>query len=204
MSNLATSIARMDPFADAYHLDVSDAHFAPSLLFFPDLLKALRPLTRRPFHVHLMVDRPTTLIEEFVAAGADMITIHAEVDETEAFTAIEAIRLAGRSPGLALRLETAVAIALPFLDRIDSLLLLGTADRRQGAEPGAGSVRPARERGVSVGRAPPGRPADRRWRNPNQTVPLLRQAGADVVVPGSLVFPVAGSCPATIGWLRSL
>src|ERR1700683_4493165 len=106
LANLAAGIQSLDPYADSFHLDVSDAHFAPSLLFFPDLVRALRPLTNRPFHVHLMVERPTALIEDFVAGGADVITVHAEADESEAAAAIQAIGRAGRSAGLALRLDT--------------------------------------------------------------------------------------------------
>jgi hypothetical protein len=67
LANLAAAIERIEPFADSFHFDISDARFSPSLLFFPDLVRALRPLTKRPFHIHLMVDRPTALIEDFVA-----------------------------------------------------------------------------------------------------------------------------------------
>jgi ribulose-phosphate 3-epimerase len=73
-----------------------------------------------------MVERPTTLIEDFVASGADVITIHAEVGKSEAAAAIQAILQAGRSAGLALRLNTPIAASEPYLDRIDALLLLGT------------------------------------------------------------------------------
>src|SRR5436305_8626070 len=90
-SNLAAAIASLEPFADSFHLDVSDAHFAPHLLFFPDLIRALRRLSKRPFHIHLMVERPTPMIEELVASGADMITVHAEVGKSEAVTAINVI-----------------------------------------------------------------------------------------------------------------
>src|ERR1017187_980986 len=123
LANLEAAIQRVDPFADSFHLDVCDAHFAPTLLFFPDLVRALRPLTQRPFHVHLMVERPTALIADFVAAGADAITVHAEVGESEAEAAIQAIRRAGLSAGLALRLDTPVAACRPYLDRADALLL---------------------------------------------------------------------------------
>src|ERR1035441_8274847 len=51
LANLAAEVERVEPFADSFHLDVCDAHFAPSLLFFPDLVRALRPLTRRPFQI---------------------------------------------------------------------------------------------------------------------------------------------------------
>jgi len=188
LANLAVAIARLEPFADSFHLDVSDAHFAPSLLFFPDLVCALRPLTRRPFHIHLMTDRPTALIPEFVDSGADLITVHAEVGRSEAEAAIGAILRAGRSAGMALRLDTPVAAAEPYLDRIDTLLLLGTALGVKGQDlapeacarlTAAGSILGERRDNLRL-------VADGGIRS--DTVPLLRQAGADVIVPGSLVF----------------
>jgi ribulose-phosphate 3-epimerase len=203
LANLATAIERVEPFADSFHLDVSDAHFAPSLLFFPDLVRALRPLTARPFHIHLMVERPTTLIEEFVASGADVITVHAEVGESEAAAAIEAIHRAGRSAGLALRLDTPVAECRAYLDSIDALLLLGTALGVKGQDlapeacgrlESAASMlgeRRARVRLIADG----GIRAD--------TVPILRRAGADVIVPGSLVFQ-SQDMVETFSWLRTL
>ena len=72
---LGQEIMRVDPYVDLYHLDVSDAHFTPKLLLFPDLVAAVRPFTRRKFHVHLMVDRPQSLIDDFAETGADMISI---------------------------------------------------------------------------------------------------------------------------------
>jgi ribulose-phosphate 3-epimerase len=203
LANLAAGVERVEPFADSFHFDVSDANFAPSLLFFPDLMRALRPLTRRPFHVHLMVDRPTMLIEEFVACGADVITVHAEVGKSEAAAAIQAILSAGRSAGLALRLDTPVAASEPYLDRIDALLLLGTmlglkgqdlapeaCDRLASASSLLGERR-ARVRLIADGGIR------------SHTVPLLRRAGADVIVPGSLVFQ-SQNLVETFSWLRAL
>ena len=203
LANLAAGVERVEPFADSFHFDVSDANFAPSLLFFPDLMRALRPLTRRPFHVHLMVDHPTMLIEEFVACGADVITVHAEVGKSEAAAAIQAILSAGRSAGLALRLDTPVAASEPYLDRIDALLLLGTmlglkgqdlapeaCDRLASASSLLGERR-ARVRLIADGGIR------------SHTVPLLRRAGADVIVPGSLVFQ-SQNLVETFSWLRAL
>ena len=203
LTNLADGIARLEPFADSFHLDVSDAHFVPSLLFFPDLIRALRPLTNRPFHVHLMVERPASLIEEFVASGADVITVHGEVGNKEADEAIEAILRAGLSAGLALRPDTPIAESQPYFDSIDTLLLLGTmpgvkgqdllpeaCDRMAGAAALLGKqrsrVRLVADGGIRL-----------------HTVPLLRRAGADVVVPGSLVFQ-SKNLEETSSWLRSL
>jgi ribulose-phosphate 3-epimerase len=125
LANLAAGIERVEPFADSFHLDVSDAHFAPSLLFFPDLVRALRPLIKRPLHIHMLVERPTTLIEDFVASAADVITVHAEVGKSEAPAAIQVTLRARRSAGLALRVDTPVAASEPHIDRIDALAKLG-------------------------------------------------------------------------------
>jgi len=203
LAHLSSEIERMEPFADSFHFDVADAHFAPSLLFFPDLVRALRPLTQRPFHVHLMVERPTALIEDFAASGADMITVHAEAGESEVTAALEAIRRAGRSAGLALRLDTPVAACEPYVDRIDALLLLGTAIGVKGQDLAASAcdrlataASIVRERRSHVRLI-----ADGAIRS--NTVPLLRRAGADVIVPGSLVFQ-SENVAETFSWLRAL
>lgn len=194
---------RVEPFADSFHLDVSDAHFVPGLLFFPDLVRALRPLTKRPFHVHLMVERPTALIEDFVACGADVITVHPEVGESEAAAAIQAILGAGRSAGLALRLDTPVAAAEPYLDRIDALLLLGTVPGVKGQDlaPEACDRLASAASMLAERRARIRLIADGGIRS--HTVPLLRRAGADVIVPGSLVFQ-SQNLVETFSWLRGL
>jgi ribulose-phosphate 3-epimerase len=150
-----------------------------------------------------MAERPTTLIADFVAAGANLITVHAEVGESEAHAAIEAILRAGRSAGLALRLDTPVEACRPFLESIDALLLLGTALGVKGQDmapeacarlTSAASMlgqRPTRVRLIADG----GIRSD--------TVPLLRHAGADVIVPGSLVFQSRNLAEA-FAWLRAL
>jgi ribulose-phosphate 3-epimerase len=203
LANLAASVERMDPFADLYHLDASDAHFAPSLLFFPDLVRALRPLTKRPFHVHLMAVRPQTLIGDFAAAGADAITVHAEIGPSAADAAIRCIRDAGCSAGLALCVETPLAVCQPFLDRVDSLLLLGTALGVKGQDlaPRACGRLEAASALMGARRARIRLIADGGIRS--RTVPLLRRAGADVIVPGSLVFQ-SSDLTETFGWLHSL
>jgi len=201
--NLAAEVARIDAFADSFHLDVSDSRFAPGLLFFPDLVRALRPLTRHPFHIHLMAERPTDLIADFAANGADLITVHVETGESEIKAAFQAIRTAGCLAGLALRLDTPVGATLPYLDRIDALLLLGTVVGRkcQDLAPEACARLSSAASLLGDRRARVRLIADGGIRS--QTVPLLRRAGADVVVPGSLVFQ-SPNPQETFAWLHAL
>ncbi len=203
LANLAAEIERVEAFADSFHLDVSDAHFAPSLLFFPDLIRALRPLSKRPFHVHLMVERPTAMIDDLIASGADVITVHAEVGKSEAAAAIEVILRAGRSAGLGLRLDTPVAASEPYLGDIDALLLLGTGlgIRGQDLAPEACERLAIAASLLGERRDHVRMIADGAIRS--HTVPLLRRAGADVIVPGSLVFQ-SQNLVETFSWLRAL
>jgi ribulose-phosphate 3-epimerase len=186
LANLERDLKRVEPIADSFHFDVADAHFAPALLFFPDLVRALRPLTAVPFHVHLMVESPAAVLNDFLAAGADLVTVHVEVGEAEVRHSIARVKSAGRRAGVALRLETPVAHAEPFLDAADAVLLLGTGVGVKGRDLAPDACGRIRE----MKRLLAGRPvpviADGGIRA--HTVPLLCEAGADVVVPGSLVF----------------
>jgi len=203
LANIERDIAAVDGVTDSFHFDVADAHFAPTLLFFPDLVRALRPLTAVPFHVHLMVAAPGTLLESFLAAGADLVTVHVEVAETEVRAALERTRTAGCCCGIALKLETPVEAAVPFLDAIDAVLLLGTVMGIKGQElapVACDRIRRVKRLIAGAGRADVRVIADGGIRA--HTVPLLRAAGADVVVPGSLVFS-SESPGDVLRWLRS-
>ena len=93
---------------DRMHLDVMDGHFVPNITFGPDVVAAVRRLTRLPIDAHLMISEPARYIDRFIAAGADTLTFHIEVaesDETKHET-IATIRGAGRVPGLAISPET--------------------------------------------------------------------------------------------------
>jgi ribulose-phosphate 3-epimerase len=190
LANLADSIRRVEPFADSYHIDVFDDHFVPGLCFFPDLVRALRPLTPKPFHIHLAVEKPLRLIESFAAAGADVITIHAELGEGEVERCLAQIRDLGREAGVALLLETPVASVVPYIEDIALALLLDTKAGIKGVDLAPEALTRIsqldahlRERGV---RSRVRLEADGAIRR--HTVALLREAGADVIVPGSLFF----------------
>ena len=203
-TDLAGEFKRVDPFIDLYHFDVSDAHFVPGLLFFPDLIAALRPLTQKMFHVHLMVDQPLNLVDDFAQAGADLITIHCENGPLAA-GAIKKIQDLKLHAGLAVGLESQTESILPYLEQIDLILLMGTPIGVKGV--GLSRLATTRIRQVSkliyengfAGKIKI--EADGGIRQ--NTVPELRLAGADLVVMGSLLFK-SNNLEQTFNWLHTL
>ena len=207
---IADDVARVDSFVDIYHADVADGHFSPALLLFPDLIAQVRPLTTKSIHVHLMVADGGLMdqIDQFAEAGADIISIHAENRNAEA--GLAAIDAHGLAAGLVLQLHTPVAAAIPYLDDLAMLTLLGTkmGIKGVGLDPQAESrMKEARamidQRSAETG-AERGRvllAADGGIRD--HTVPGLRQAGADTIVMGSLAFG-ADDLAQRIAWVHGL
>jgi ribulose-phosphate 3-epimerase len=201
--HLADDLARITPHADILHIDVADGHFAPALLFFPDLVARLRDRTAIPIHVHLMVADAVLLpqIDQFAEAGADLISLH--VENANASDGLNRIAALGLKAGVVLRVETPVAHAARFVSQVDMLTLLGTAIgvKGQGLDPTA----TARLQQAASLIADSGRrvvlAADGGIRD--TTVPLLRTAGAETVVMGSLAFG-APDLAARMAWLHGL
>jgi ribulose-phosphate 3-epimerase len=202
LGNLEAAVRRLSPWADSFHLDAADGHFVPSLLFFPDLIRAIRPHTTAPFHVHLMAEHPSQLAGEFLGAGADLLTVHVENGEREAGAAIELALCRGCGAGVALKLGTPVRAVLPYLDAVEVIILLGTEVGVKGCDlsPHAcGRLHEARSLLREHAKREVRLVADGGIRT--HTVPALHAAGADAVVPGSLVFQSA-DLESTFRWLR--
>ncbi|TXH99673.1 MAG: ribulose-phosphate 3-epimerase [Rhizobium sp.] len=203
---LADDLARVDPHVDILHVDVADGHFAPAMLFFPDLVASIRKISSRPIHVHLMAADNILLsqIEQFADAGSDLISIHLE-NETVAGAALELLDRRGIAAGMVLKVETPVSRIKKYVTRLNFLTLLGTAIgvKGQGLDERAGDrLREAKQLIDSSGATHRlVLAADGGIRE--HTVPLLRQAGAETVVLGSLAFN-APSLEERMAWLHAL
>jgi len=204
---LDEEIQRADPFADLYHVDVSDGHATSALVFFPDMVARLRSATKKLLHVHLEVDSSILLeqIDQFAAAGADVISISSTSSGGLTGDALERIRRCGKVAGLVVGCDTAPEAAEPYLEFIQVLTLMGTATGIKGQPlmPNA-LARLERARVILRERAMGDRvrlAADGAIRR--ETVPSLRASGADIVVMGSLAFG-SDDLASTIQWIHSL
>lgn len=109
--------------ADWLHLDIMDGHFVPNISFGPAVVKALRPLTKIPFDVHLMIAPADPYLEAFAAAGADLISLHPEAGP-HIHRSLQTIRALGCKAGVVLNPGTPVAAVENLLDLADLVLVM--------------------------------------------------------------------------------
>ena len=187
LANLAGEIRRAEPYSERFHLDVADGHYVPNLLFFPDLVKALRPHTRIPLEAHLMVTDPLEWIKPFVDSGVDGFIVCFDSTKNPG-AVIKAIKAAGKFAGISLAISEPLELLDSLWEQLDVVTIIGTALGIKGAslDPSIpAKIRQARQI-ISDRKLKCEIEADGGIRR--ETVPLLKAAGADFIVPGSLMF----------------
>src|SRR6201995_5509873 len=108
--------------ADRIHCDIMDGHFVDNISFGPAVVGFVRKVTSLPLEAHLMIERADHYLPRFIEAGADCITVHVESEAShEVSKTLEAIRVAGRRPGLTFNPATPFSAVEPFLGGIDLL-----------------------------------------------------------------------------------
>ena len=108
---------------DYIHVDVMDGHFVPNLTFGPPVIKCLRPVTTKPFDVHLMINPAQPYLQDYAEAGADIITVHVEADP-HLDRSLQVIRSFGKKAGVSLNPGTPESAVEHVLDKVDLILVM--------------------------------------------------------------------------------
>jgi ribulose-phosphate 3-epimerase len=109
--------------ADYFHIDVMDGHFVPNISFGMPVMASIKPLAKKPFDVHLMIEKPERYISEFKAAGADILTVHFEAS-THLHRSLQAIKKEGMKAGVAINPHTSVDVLRDVIRDIDLVCVM--------------------------------------------------------------------------------
>lgn len=175
--------------ADWVHVDVMDGLFVPNISIGIPVVKALRPVTKLPLDVHLMIDRPIRYAEQFVKAGADWLTIHIEADQPQNNLAcLDKIRELGCKAAISLKPGTPAEAAIPYLNRCDMILVM-TVEPGFGGQKFMSDMMPkVKALRQMLDEVNPGCVIEVDGGVDVQTCALCKENGAEVLVAGSAYF----------------
>ena len=188
--NLARDIARVeDAGADYLHVDVMDGLFVPNITIGIPVTKAIHGVARIPLDVHLMIDRPIRYVDDFLAAGADILTLHVESDTAEnTAAALKRIREKGARAGLTLKPGTPVEALYPFLELCDLLLVMTVEPGFGGQSFMADQMPKVRTLRQLIDQRFPKTELEVDGGVNRDTAAICRENGANVLVSGSALF----------------
>jgi ribulose-phosphate 3-epimerase len=189
--------------ADYIHIDVMDGHFVPNLTIGPDVIKKLRPLTKKIFDVHLMIAPVDNFIKDFATAGADIITFHPEATPDISNT-INLIKKEGKKVGISLKPKSKIELIEKYIEEVDLILIMSV-------EPGFGGQKFIPEVLDKIKKIK--KIIDKKKLNVEieidgginfENCSLAKTAGASVLVSGSTIFKEnQGDLKKNIGILRT-